>query len=273
MAEAVTPDVALPVTPQVPAEATPVAEPSPVEQKARDLGWVPKEEYEGDETHWLEAAEFVRRQPLFEKIDKQNRELKEMKRTMAQFSQHHARVRETEYKRALADLKARKVEAFNEGDAAAIVAIEEKIDAVKDAQKQFEVEQAAQIKQEAEAIHPEFEAWTSRNTWYTADRAMRAYADAYGTELAAKGGKTPQEVLKEVEKKVREEFPRKFSNPNRDRPGAVEGKSAPAAGGRASSDYTPNDFERRVAEKFVKQGLYKNVNEYYKELKLINGKS
>src|SRR5882757_6572959 len=99
------------------AEAPQSAEPSPVETSARELGWVPKEEYEGDETRWLDAGEFVRRQPLFEKIEKQNRELKEIKRTVAQFAQHHAKVRETEYQRAIANLEAQKVAAFEDGDA------------------------------------------------------------------------------------------------------------------------------------------------------------
>lgn len=255
-----------------PNEGTLIPEASPVEDQARDLGWVPKEEYVGDEHKWLDAGEFVRRQPLFEKIEKQNRELKEIKRTVAQFAQHHAKVRETEYQRALDELKAQKVAAFEEGDAKAIVEIDEQIATTKAAKDQFVAEQAQAVVQEAQTIHPEFAAWSSRNPWYTNDPAMKAYADTVGRQVAAGGGKTPAEVLKEVEKQVRENFPTKFKNPNREKPGAVEGTSS-RGGNKNDAGYTPTDFEARVAEKFVKQGLYKSKEDYYKELKLLNGKS
>lgn len=254
-----------------PAEDTPVIQANPVEDQARALGWVPKDEYEGDEVKWLDAGEFVRRQPLFEKIERQNKELKEIKRTMQQFAQHHAKVREAEYQRALKDLQDQKVAAFEEGDARAIVELDEKIRVTEKAQERFVAEQAQQVQEEARQIHPEFEAWTNRNSWYTTDTAMRAYADAVGAQVAAAGGKTPAEVLKEVEKRVRAEFPNRFKNPARERPGAVEGASP--RGGKTTDSYVPNDFERRVAEKFVRQGLYKSTDDYFKELKLLNGKS
>jgi len=265
--------VEVPGTPDV----TQVAENTPVEVKAREMGWVPKEEYNGDETNWLDAGEFVRRQPLFEKIEKQNKELREIKRTVAQFAQHHAKVREAEYQRALAELQEKKVAAFEEGDARAIVKIDDAIRVTEKAQEQFLAEQQAQAVQETQqVVHPEFEAWTNRNPWYTTDRAMKAYADAVGADIAVTfkpdGTKpTPAEVLKEVEKRVKENFPTKFRNVNREKPGAVEGTSARGTG--KESGYSPSDFERRVAEKFVKQGLYKSTDDYYKELKLLNGKS
>jgi len=258
------------------AEAPQSAEPSPVETSARELGWVPKEEYEGDETRWLDAGEFVRRQPLFEKIEKQNRELKEIKRTVAQFAQHHAKVRETEYQRAIANLEAQKVAAFEDGDAKQVVKIDSELRVVEKAKDQFVAEQTGQAQREAQSVHPEFEAWTNRNPWYTSDRAMRAYADALGTDIAQRGrpdgsNLTPEEVLKQVEKKVREEFPKRFTNTNRDKPGAVE--SASSKGGTSYDGYTPTDTERQIAKRFVKQGAFPNEAAYYKELKSLNGKS
>lgn len=253
------------------------AEPTPVETRARELGWVPKEEYSGDETNWLDAGEFVRRQPLFEKIEKQNRELKEIKRTMAKFAEHHAKVREAEYQRAIEDLKAKKVAAFEDGDAKAIVKIDDELATVQRAKDQFVAEQAQQIQEEAATIHPEFAAWTNRNPWYATNPEMKAYADALGVKIAQTfkpdGSRyEPNEVLKEVEKRVKSTFKDQFVNPNREKPGAVEGTSSRGSS-KNSSSYQPNEFEKRVAEKFVRQGLYKNVDEYYKELKLINGKS
>jgi len=233
------------------------------EAEARESGWVPKEEYHGDANKWVDADEFVRRGPLFQKIDTQTRELKEVKKALAQLAQHHTKVRETEYKRALEDLKAQKKDAFIEGDADKIIAIDEKIDLVKDQQRTLTVEQTKQAQAQATETHPEFQAWTNRNPWYTNNAPMKAFADALGTELAAKGLR-PAEVLKEVEKQVKVEFPQRFSNPNRDKPGAVEGTSK---GSSSARGYQPTSLEREIAQRFVRQGIFKSEQDYYKELK------
>lgn len=245
-------------------------EPTPSEQEARTQGWVPKEEFTGDEKQWIDADEFVRRKPLFDKIDRQNRELKEVKKTLEQLSAHHAKVRETEYERALASLKAQKAAAYEEGDANKIVEIDEQIIDVKDQQKAHKAEQAAQAQQEARALHPEFEAWTNRNSWYVQNPVMKAAADTIGLQLAQKGMDREQ-ILKEVEKQIKAEFPHKFNNPNREKPGAVE--AASPKGTKTKADFAPSDWERQVAKRFVRQGVFKSEAEYYKQLEELNGKS
>lgn len=244
----------------------PPVEPSPTEVEARASGWVPKEEYTGEENKWVDADEFVRRGPLFEKINIQNRELKEVKKALAQLATHHASVREDAYKRALDDLKAQKKEAYTEGDPDKLIDIDEQISEVKEAQKAFKAEQLTEAAAEAKQIHPEFEAWINKNTWYTNNSPMRAFADALGTELSAKGF-TPPQVLSEVEKQVKTEFKHKFTNPNREKPNPVEG-TGKGSGGKSS--YSPSSMERQIAERFVRQGVFKNVDDYYAELKKDN---
>ncbi len=256
MTEAPNQEVSTEVIPDMPAN----------EVEARASGWVPKEEYAGDENKWVDADEFVRRGPLFEKINVQNRELKEVKKALAQLATHHATVRETEYKRALDDLKAQKREAFTEGDPDKIIDIDDKILEVKEAQKAFKTEQLTEASREAKEIHPEFEAWLNKNTWYANNLPMKAFADALGRELAA-NGKSPSQVLIEVEKQVKLEFKHKFTNPNREKPNPVEGTSK-GSGGKSS--YSPSSMERQIAERFVRQGVFKNVDDYYAELKKDN---
>lgn len=254
---------------QAVAEDTP--EPTAVELEAREQGWIPKEEYDGDEHRWIPADEFVRRKPLFDKIEKQRRELDKLKESVGILADHNTKIKEHEYNRALATLRAQKKDAFLEGDADKIVTIDEQIDQVKDQQKQFTTQQAQAVKQEATAIHPEFEDWTNKNSWYVNNRPMKAFADEIGKELAAKGGRTPLQILQEVEKQVKAEFPTKFVNQNRQKPGAVEG--AGKGNGRNSDTYTPSDMERRVAKKLVEAGAFKTEAEYYKDLQKLNGKS
>ena len=52
---------------------------SPVEQKALEMGWRPKEEWTGEEGDFISAETFVARKPLFDRIEHQNKELKQVK--------------------------------------------------------------------------------------------------------------------------------------------------------------------------------------------------
>jgi hypothetical protein len=242
------------------------AEPTANEVEARSAGWVPKEEYHGDENKWVDADEFVRRGPLFEKINVQSRELKEVKKALDALKAHHATVKETAYKEALAELKKQKKDAFIDGDADKILEIEEKTEALKEEQRQFSESRTAEITKEVQAeVHPEFQAWTNRNPWYTTDRPMKAFADALGVELRATG-MSPSEVLKKVEIKIKEEFPQKFRNPNRDKAGAVEGSGKGTGKSHNDGSDTLTDLERNVMNRFVRMGVM-TKEQYISDLK------
>jgi hypothetical protein len=248
--------------------STPIPEPSPAELEAREMGWVPKEEFHGDEHKWVDAGEFIRRGELFKKIDAQKKEIEQVREAIQLLTQHNKKMKDVEFQRALDYLKGQKKEALLNGDADQLIEIDEKITTVKEQQKIAQQEEVAKVKDEVETIHPEFEAWTNRNKWYTTNAPMKAFADALGQTLARQG-KSPSEVLKEVERQVREEFPNRFKNPNRDKPGAVEGASV-KSGGSSKSTYQPSEVERQVARKFVKTGVFKTEEEYYKQLEGIS---
>ena len=237
-------------------------EPSPAEVEAREQGWVPKEDFAGEEHKWVDAAEFLRRGELFGKIESQSRELKEMRATLAQFKGHHEKVQEAAYQRALKELRDKKKEALIEGDPDELLRVEDQIDAIKNDQAQMR--NAAQQEQVPQQAHPEFVNWMGRNTWYENNVPMAKWADARGVELA-QSGKSPSDVLRTLEKEVREEFPKRFTNPNRDKPGAVESPAGKGKSGGASN-YQPSQIEKDMARKFVRQGLFKNEQEYFNEL-------
>lgn len=236
------------------------------ELRAAQQGWVPESEWDGDPEQWRPAKEFLDRGELFKKIDEQNRTIKEFRRTLDEFSKHHARVRETEYKRAREDLLRQKKEALQEGDADAVIDIDEKLDMVKEAQRAATVPQVAEP-----VINPTFAEWKSRNDWYDTNEAMRAYADRIGNTLGAQGGMSVTDILSEVEKRVKKEFASKFVNPKRNAPGAVEGGSKPASGGKKET-YEMTPQERRAMERFVKQGVI-TEEQYIADLKAYKEKT
>ena len=68
-----------------------------IQLKAIDQGWIPKEEFDGDPEAFIDAAEFVRRGELFEKIEKQSKQLKAVREALEAFRIHHSKVKENEY--------------------------------------------------------------------------------------------------------------------------------------------------------------------------------
>jgi actin-related protein len=239
-----------------------------IEKQALDQGWRPKDEYEGDPGKWVDASIFVARAPLFEHIDAQKRELKEVKKALKLMASHHAKTREVEYARALDELRAQKKTALTDMDADAVINIDERIDLVKEQIKQDKQQVFQEASQEIEAQHPEFVRWTDRNSWYGTNRTMKAFADAYGNELAAEG-KTPPDVLRLVEKEVRSKFPEKFSNPNREKASSVESSSSPKASG-GNGGFQLSAEERRAMATFVRAGAL-TEEQYIKEIKLQRG--
>lgn len=243
---------------------TPV-ELTPVEQKAAEQGWVPKEQWEGDPDNWRPAKEFLDRGELFKKIEDQNRTIKQFKTALDQLAKHHEKVKEVEYQRALDTLKAQKKEALVEGDADAVIDIDEKIAMVRDAAKQAVAPAVTEVPQE----NIVFNNWVERNGWYNTNQAMRAFADHLGNQLGAQGGMSPSDILSRVEQEVKKEFAHKFTNPNRDKPGAVEGGGSRT--GKTKDTFVLDDVERRVMRNFLRSVPGMTEEKYIADLKKIKG--
>lgn len=236
------------------------------EQRARAEGWVPKEEWQG-EGKWRDAESFLDRGELFKKIDAQRQEVRALRKTQESFNAHLKTVREAEFKRALQAIRAEKKAALVDGDPDAVILADEKMLALQEESRKLAAQEAVANTTPGEA-HPEFQAWQSRNTWYSpTNRAMKDFADNEGIRLAQRG-LAPAEVLREVEAQVRKEFPEKFTNPNRSRPGAVEGTTN--KGTSSKEVYALSDDERNVMNRLVKSGIL-TKDQYIADLKAAKG--
>lgn len=242
---------------------------SPIEQKALEMGWRPKDEFDGDEEDFIDAKEFVRRKPLFERIEHQSKELKAVRRALEEFKGHYSKVQETEYKRALSELKATQRSALAEGDIEKYHALNEAIEEVQDEAKELAQERNS-IQIVEEQVHPVFAAWLNRNPWYESQKHMRVFAEDLGNTLKSRGVH-PEDILKQIEQAVKKEFPNKFTNPNRASAPAVEGSA------RRSSAPVKETFELNEQEKRIMHTLTSGPNalltkeQYIKDLKAAKG--
>ena len=238
---------------------------SAVEKQAMEMGWRPREEFDGEDEEFIDAKEFVRRKPLFDKIEHTTKEVKQLRKALDALRTHYTKVQETEYNRALSRLKDARQEAIKNSDGEAFEALDTEIKRVE--KEAVEIKEVAQVPEEP-IIAPEFLAWKRRNEWYDSVRYMREFADAEGVRLHSQGV-PPKEVLKEVEKLVRKEFPHKFTNPNKENaPGVESGKES--AKGRKEADIELTEAERKIMNTLVSTKQM-TKEQYLADLKKIKG--
>jgi hypothetical protein len=241
---------------------------SNIEQRALEMGWRPKDEFDGSEDDFIDAKEFVRRKPLFEKIENQSRELKAVRKALDAFKEHYSTVKKTEYERAMTNLKASQKQAVADGDIERYHMLSEAHDNLKEEATKFEKEQSQIQVQDPVAPHPHFVAWVDRNPWYASQAHMRVFADDLGVRLAAQG-MNPDEVLKKVEQEVRKEFPTKFRNQNKDNAPDVSGKSNPGRTPK-NEEIELTEQERTIMTTLVRGG-HITKEKYIADLKAAKG--
>lgn len=237
-----------------------------IEQAAMAKGWRPKEEYTGDPERWRSPEVFLALDEPLKRIEHQSKELKQLRQALEAFKEHHTKVEASAFDRAIKSLQVERMAAAEEGDTVKVLKVQEQIDLVKDQKAEHAAQAKQPVVQDVPALNPEFIAWHEKNSWYQSNKAMTAVADAYGKELAEKGY-TPAQVLRQVEERVREEFPQKFSNSNTKRPMAVEPSNRGGAA-KDTVDVSMTETERDIMRKIVRSGVM-TEKEYRAELKRV----
>lgn len=231
---------------------------SEVEQAAMEHGWKPRDEYEGDPSKWRSAELFMELKPFYEKIESQSKLLKQNQKNFQQIAKDMQLVKAQAYEKAVADLKAERKDALHDGDFDRAELINEQIDNIKEARRQQE---QAVIVDDPTPNH-DFEAWQDRNTWYKRDEDLRDWADSRGIRLH-KNGLSPDEVLKQLEKEVKQKFPDKFTNPNRERAAAVSSGVPSKRPAKADTSGMTQE-ELRIMQTIVRSGVM-TQDEYLKQ--------
>lgn len=245
-------------------------EPNEIEQRAMSMGWRPQTEWQGNEDDFIDAKEFVRRKPLFDKIESTTKRLRGVEETLNQLASHHQKVKELEYQRALKELRTEKRAALKDGDTITALELEDKMDEMAETRQQ-EVQQISQ--KPAAQASPEFLVWVQSNDWYLKDPDMHDFADGTAAAFIKRNSLqgiqlTEEEVFNHVLDKVRKAYPEKFDNPNRHRPSTVA--TGDRNGKGTKSTYKLSDEEEAVARNFEKQGIMSR-EDYIKERKALRG--
>lgn len=240
----------------------------PVQAKALEMGWRPLEEFDGDPADFIDAKEFVSRTPLYEKLNSQSKLIKNLQKTLDQLKGHYTKVKETEYNRALEQLKNARITAVSEGDGQKFDLIDTEIKRIEQEAESIKEINEAVVEPPEKSEHPQFTAWKAKNRWYENTGYMQRFADETAAQYFSKGIIDPNVVLPAIEAAVKKEFPDKFKNQNK--VNAPEVASGDKARSGKRETFTLTDDEQRVMNTFVRSGVM-TKEEYIADLKKIKG--
>ena len=245
-----------------------------VEAEARRSGWVPKDEFNGPADKWVDAKTFVDRGQRFNKnlqreLEAVKRQLKEFEGTKAAFAKFHEETiakKDAEIAEAIKALRVQRSEATADGDHEGAVALEDRIDLLRQQQKELkkveDAPPAPKITATDPATNPVLEEWIEDgNGWFKDDPKLRDYSIKLGESMLAQGETLRgRKFLDKIAEEMREQFPRRFREagaptapPKRGvESGSGGTRNAPRGGGKTEADLPAED--RALMVQFVKEG-------------------
>ena len=244
-----------------------------IEDRARQLGWHPKDEYKGDPERHLSAEEFIKRGeeelPLLRsnlrKIqDDLAKQQKEFQQTTAEFREwHETSVRQAKqeaYERAKADIEAKKLQAVEDGDREAYEAAAQEESKLKAPDPEPEKKQAPQNEPD-----PAFNDFVKANPWYNEYPELAVEADQIGINLWQSGKyQTTSQVMDQVSKSIQRKYPHYFNNPQRSAEPAVNegGDPGRASKGKAKTYDNLPKAAKEACDRFLRMGMISSKEEY-----------
>ena len=257
-----------------------------IEKEARLFGWVPKEEFRGSESDWVDADVFVKRgkeinpilrknnELLMKKLDEKAKEIDSIKadvETFKKFQKESFERKAAEYEVQIAQLKTKKRDAIAAGDGDLVVDLDDQIDSLKEAQREAKEESKKKPEEpkqtEAQVSvpeDPELQSWLGRNTWFGEDTEMTDVANGLGTAVRRQFPHlTGRAFLDKLDDKIVEYFPQKVLGPKAkgsavDSTGNMRGGSST---GKKSYDNLPADA-KEACDRFIANGWIKSKQEY-----------
>jgi len=252
-----------PKAPETKPEEPQTIEENPIEAEARALGWQPKAEFDANPANagkkWRSAELFMELTPLFEKIDSLHKQNKTLDKGLKALAEHNKKIEVAAYNRAKAELQAQRRAALEDNDIVKAEDIRDQIEALPKPA-------APSIPTGPAEPPPQFIEWRARNRWYDMNEDARLFADTFGVKLH-NSGVHPDEVLKQVEAKVRQTFPNLFINPKRDTAPTVES----GARAKSTSTFQLTREEADVMNAMIRAGAPITREEYIAQLRKTRG--
>lgn len=238
------------------------------EQTATKKGWRPQDEFQGNPEDWVDAKEFLAREPLLKEVRDLKKHIRtqreQMDRDMQVISSQFSQVSEMAYRKAIDDLQAQRDLAIQDQDVQTVRVLDKKIDETALEHAKTQAQTRPQVRQR-ELQNEEMEQWRANNVWFDNDKELQDDAVTLGLGYAAKNpNKTQADMLQHVEDKIKKMHPDKFKSNQRTQveDNKVEGRSSSPVLGKGKSKLSwseLDDDERQVGRTLIKRGALKEL--------------
>lgn len=235
------------------------------EKMAKKRGWVPEDKFRGNKESFRSAREFVENvfdinASLQKGHETQKRINDELLDSMKKLREHDRKLIEAERNKHVEELKEARRQAILDADVEQVEAID----------KELEETTTSADGSEGDKELPEFKEWKAKNSWFGTDKKLTALADAIAVENPTLDISA---VLKLVDEHITEY--REFQNskngnqqPEQRRAATVESGSTRtrSAGGKKFTVSDLNEQQKEIARSFVRNGTFKDIQEYIDDL-------
>lgn len=263
-----------------------------LEREARKQGWRPQEEFRGDPDDWVDAPTYIRRgkeirahskaenERLQSALAAANAQISEMRGTIDEIREYHAQMEERAINAALDRMKKERRAAVAEGNTELAAEIDEEIQELKDAPRLAKTGKKddaagtgggnANDQGQQQQPDPAVTRWIKDNDhWYNAEpqnEDLVALANGVAGAVMNRKDLTVEQKLEEIDRRVKAAFPDRFGGASR-RTSTTAGAGEGGGSTRRSNDPVASlpQEARQAGERFVKQGLYKDMKEYAAE--------
>jgi hypothetical protein len=251
------------------------AEAAHYEVQASRQGWVPREQYKKDPKNWVDAKTFVERGERFvnnlqTELATLRQELADFQGTKAAFVKFHEETiakKDGELKAAIAELRVQRSQAQREGEDETVIQLEDRIELLKEQQKELKAEPVKQATAaggpaKVDFNNPVLEEWIEDgNQWFKDEPKLRDYAIVVGETLVSNGETARgRAFLDKIGETMKRDFPRRFKAQESGGGSAMAGAASGSgnAGGRGGSMVkTAKDLpevDRNLMKQFIKEG-------------------
>jgi len=217
------------------------------EDRARQDGWRPQEEWTGDPAKWVDAETFVKRgeqihsfqrgkiSRLEDRVQAQEREIQEIR----EFRERELERVKAEKDSRIRELESQRAQAIENGDGAAFSMADREINTLREPEPARAPRDA-----DEQTFQRYMREWGEENTWYGSDEAMTGYADGVANRIVQDGFTGPA-FFTELERRVKREFSDRFQSSAGVPDVGVPGNqgTAPGSSGKGYDDLPPEDRE------------------------------
>lgn len=253
---------------------------NPDEERAARMGWAPKDQWKGSPDRWVDAKTFIDRANPAMLLERMDRMAREHETTVERMERMNQLVIERERQAAaqqLADLKAERDRLLAQyaNDPASLRKIADNYEKARDELQQEQAPQqpSGPPPEVRKAAAEAREAWLKTRPEYTQNRRFAAAAlaemEVIKDELA---DRSFSEQFAELDRRLAPDFPAIYGRQPAAGNGAPPAEMRAQDGIRVSTKKTTNyasrlnAAERAQGERFVRQGLFKDMEAYAKEV-------